>query len=55
MKNNKVELFLDSGAFSAFTQKVTIDIQEYIAFIKEHEDIIDVYANLDVIGMPEQH
>ena len=50
MKNNKVELFLDSGAFSAFTQKVTIDIQEYIAFIKEHEDIIDVYANLDVIG-----
>ena len=50
MKNNKVELFLDSGAFSAWTQKITIDIQEYIAFIKEHEDIIDVHANLDVIG-----
>jgi hypothetical protein len=46
----KVELFLDSGAFSAFTQGVTIDIQEYISFIKKHLDIISVYANLDVIG-----
>lgn len=47
---NKVDLFLDSGAYSAFTQGVEIDIQEYIAFIKEHQDIIKVYANLDVIG-----
>lgn len=49
---NKVDLFLDSGAFSAFTQGVTIDIQEYIAFIKEHESLLTVYANLDVIGDP---
>ncbi len=47
---NKVNLFLDSGAFSAWTQGVDIDIQEYIAFIKKHEDIIEVYANLDVIS-----
>lgn len=52
MKSKKVDLFLDSGAFSAKSQKVTIDIQDYIAFIKEHEDVIDVYANLDVIGDP---
>ena len=54
MKNKKVHLFLDSGAFSAFTQKITINIQEYIAFIKEHQEYIDVYANLDAIGDPVQ-
>lgn len=50
---NKVDLFLDSGAFSAFTQNLEIDIQEYIAFIKEHETNLEVYANLDVIGSAE--
>ncbi len=53
MKKNKIDLFLDSGAFSAFTQGIQIDIQEYIDFIKEHEDVLDVYANLDVIGSAE--
>lgn len=47
----KVDLFLDSGAFSAWTQGVEIDIQQYIAFIKEHLDVISIYANLDVIGV----
>jgi hypothetical protein len=56
MANNnqqKVELFIDSGAFSAFTQGVSIDLDEYIAFIKQYQDIITVYANLDVIGDAE--
>ena len=48
-----ISLFLDSGAFSAFTKGVHIDIQEYIGFIKENERYIDVYANLDVIGDAE--
>jgi len=48
---NKVDLFLDSGAFSAWTQGAEIDIQEYIKFIKNHLDVINVYANLDVIGV----
>ena len=52
MEKNKVDLFLDSGAFSAETQGAKIDIQEYIDFIKEHQDVIEVYANLDVIGDP---
>lgn len=47
-------LFLDSGAFSAFTRNQTIDIDEYIRFIKENQDIITVYANLDVIGSAEK-
>mgnify|MGYP001566356131 CR=1 FL=1 len=51
-KGKKVDLFLDSGAFSAFTQGIEINIQEYIEFIKEHEKHLEVYANLDVIGDP---
>ncbi len=45
----KVDLFLDSGAFSAWTQGAYINIKEYIKFIKENEDVLQVYANLDVI------
>lgn len=48
--DKRVDLFLDSGAYSAETQGVKIDIQEYIKFIKENENVIEIYANLDVIG-----
>lgn len=48
---NKVDLFLDSGAFSAWTQGTHINIDEYIAFIKENKDSINIYANLDVISI----
>jgi len=53
-KNKKVELFLDSGAFSAWTQGKEINIEDYISFIKEHKDVIDIYANLDVISSPKE-
>lgn len=43
-------LFLDSGAFSAFTRGVKIDIDEYAAFIHKNEKYITTYASLDVIG-----
>jgi len=52
-KNKKIELFLDSGAFSAKSQGVKIDVQDYISFIKDNENVISVYANLDVIGDAE--
>ena len=48
---NKVSLFLDSGAFSAWTRGVEINIWDYIEFIKQHVDVLEVYANLDVIGV----
>lgn len=44
------QLFLDSGAFSAFTKGITIDIEKYCEFIKETKDIWKTYATLDVIG-----
>jgi len=42
--------FLDSGAFSAFTKNVSIDISDYIKFIKDNKNIFKNYAVLDVIG-----
>lgn len=53
-EGKKVNLFLDSGAFSAYTQKVEIDVQEYIDFIKTHQDVIEVYANLDFIHLTDK-
>jgi hypothetical protein len=47
-----IDLFLDSGAFSADSQGYEIDIQEYIDFVKRHRDYLTCYANLDVIGDP---
>jgi len=49
-KKSKVNLFLDSGAYSAWSQNAEINIHEYIAFIKKNIKYIDVYANLDVIS-----
>lgn len=47
-----IDLMLDSGAFSAWSQKVDIDIQDYIKFIKDNQQYITHYVNLDVIGDP---
>ena len=44
------DLLLDSGAFSAKTQKKELNIDEYIDYIKENEGIFTRYFNLDVIG-----
>lgn len=49
-KPHTVNLFLDSGAFSAWTRGANIRINQYIRFIKKHKDFIDLYANLDVIA-----
>lgn len=47
---SKTSIMLDSGAWSAYTQKDPIDIDEYIKFVKEHEHLLDIYVNLDVIN-----
>lgn len=49
-RNQFENIFLDSGAFTAFTQDKKIDIDNYIEYVKKNKDIISVYANLDVIG-----
>lgn len=50
MKKNGLNIFLDSGAFSAWSKGVKIDIMDYIKFIKENKKYISVYSVLDSIG-----
>ena len=62
MKHNKIKLLCDSGAFTSWNLAMSkkaagdpnwknflVDIHKYIAFVKEHEDIIWRVVNLDVI------
>lgn len=49
MKDTRFELMLDSGAYTAWTQNATIDLDAYAAFIREHADDLDVVVNLDVL------
>lgn len=44
-----ITLILDSGAYSAWTKGIAIDIDEYIAYIKKHEHLLAHYVALDVI------
>ena len=54
MVGKLIKLFLDSGAYSAWSKGVPIDIQEYIQFIKLHLRFIAAYSVLDVMGDPEK-
>jgi hypothetical protein len=50
MSNRKVSLIVDSGAFTAYTQNVNIDIADYAKFALANFQHIDAIVNLDVIG-----
>lgn len=43
------KLFIDSGAFSAWTQGKVIDVDEYIRWINDRADYIDLYGQVDSI------
>jgi len=47
------DIFLDSGAFTAWSQQKKIDIDAYAEYLNKYKDKFTVYANLDVIGDPE--
>ena len=53
-KHSDLSLFLDSGAYSAFTQNIDIHIDEYIEYIKTNREFISIFAVLDSIGDPEK-
>ncbi len=44
------DLFVDSGAFSAWSQGVEIDIEEYAEFVRYHRGSIQYCINLDSIS-----
>jgi hypothetical protein len=50
IRHNRQKIFLDSGAFSMFTQGVRVNIRRYADFIRENADIVEIAANLDLIG-----
>lgn len=55
IKQNRVDLFLDSGAFTNFTQgKEIVKLDDYIHFVKENKNLVWKYMNLDVIGDAEK-
>lgn len=49
-----VKLFMDSGVFGAWSRGITLDIKQYIAFIKRYEKLLFCYATMDQIpGRPQ--
>ena len=44
-----ISLFVDSGAFSAYTRGKKVDIDKYIEFLNTYHTNFDLYASLDVI------
>ena len=44
------KVMVDSGAYSAFTLGKSIDLDEYVKYLLDHEDYIDTAIILDVIG-----
>jgi hypothetical protein len=60
MRANTAQIFLDSGAFSAYTLGVNIDVAEYCGYIQRNRDILRVEDGvvmasvLDGIGDPLQ-
>jgi hypothetical protein len=49
-----LDLFLDSGAFTAFTKKAVIDVARYAEFIRCSPEIWSAVSSLDAIGDPEK-
>lgn len=49
---HRPEVFTDSGGFSAFSQGVVVELDDYVRFLLRWRSVLDHYANLDVIGDP---
>jgi len=54
MRKDGVKVFLDSGAFSAFTQGVEIDLEAFCRYCVDNRDIVEVVSVLDGIGDPQK-
>lgn len=50
---SKSKFFIDSGAFSSWTKKKEVDIDAYIDWLNDNDDMITIFAQLDCIpGTP---
>lgn len=50
LSNYQFNILLDSGAYSAFTRGIKLDVREYADFLLEFGDWFEHCFNLDVIG-----
>ncbi len=53
LRDSGEQVFLDSGAYSAWTKGVTINLDTFCQFALKHKDLFTVVAVLDVIGSAE--
>jgi hypothetical protein len=53
LRDGGEQVFLDSGAFSAWSKGVTIDLDGYCDFAQKNADLFTVVSVLDVIGSAE--
>lgn len=53
IRRDGIRVFLDSGAYSAYTQGVTVDIGRYCDYIHRNADIVEFPSVLDAIGDAE--
>jgi hypothetical protein len=52
-----MKIMLDSGAYGAWKRGTHLDLNDYIAFIKQYEPLLNSYINLDLIkdgGQPDE-
>lgn len=47
--NYKAKFFIDSGAFTMWTKGKKVNVDEYINFINDRSDFIDLYGQVDYI------
>jgi hypothetical protein len=50
MRRDGIKVFLDSGAYSAFSQGISVDLGAYCDYIHRNQDIIEFPSVLDAIG-----
>lgn len=50
MRRDGAKVFMDSGAFSAFNKGISVNLVEYVDYLKRNADIIEIYSVLDAIG-----
>lgn len=50
--SGRIELLLDSGAFTALNAGSEIDLDEYVSFLKAHPGVFFGYMQLDKLGDP---
>jgi len=54
LREAKRTIFLDSGAFSMFTQGIEVNLEAYADYIKKNQDVIHIASNLDEIGQNKE-